>query len=386
MELVRSEATTVAKSRGRTKETTVGDVAAWLERFAPRRLAESWDNVGLLWGDPGAPVRTIMACLTVTPTTADEAIDGPADLIVSHHPVLFRGTKSVRADHRETGFLWRLARRGISILSPHTAFDNTVGGINDLLAERLGLREVGPLRAGPQSQDFKVVIFATESDREPVLAAAFSAGAGRIGDYLECSFATLGRGTFFGGESTKPTVGERGRRETVEEWKVEVVCPARALPGVLAAVRSAHSYEEPAIDIVPLQRIDDGPGVGRIGRLPEPESLRDLAARVARVLGSSSPQYAGEPGQRVERLAIACGAGDDFLGDAGSAGADALLTGEARYHRALEARARGLGLIVAGHHATERPGVEDLARRLAEVFPHLTIWASRREEDPWRSP
>ncbi len=126
--------------------TTVGDVTDWLERFAPARLAEPWDNVGLIWGDPAAAVERVMTCLTVTPTTAAEAIDEHAELIVSHHPILFREVKKIRADWPETGYLWKLARSGVAVASPHTAFDNTQNGINDLLCARLGLLDVGPLR------------------------------------------------------------------------------------------------------------------------------------------------------------------------------------------------------------------------------------------------
>src|SRR5262249_2292819 len=139
--------------------TQVADVVRWIEAFAPSRLAEDWDNVGLLWGDPAAAVTRIMTCLTVTDKSADEAIEEAAELIVSHHPVLFRAVKRVRADQQDTGMLWRLARAGVSIVSPHTAFDNTAGGINDGLARRLGLTEVRPLRPHAATDGFKVVVF-----------------------------------------------------------------------------------------------------------------------------------------------------------------------------------------------------------------------------------
>ncbi|HEX8200122.1 MAG TPA: Nif3-like dinuclear metal center hexameric protein [Isosphaeraceae bacterium] len=366
--------------------TTVADVAAWLDDFAPAYLAEAWDNVGLLWGDPAAAVERVMTCLTVTPETAAEAIDEGVHLIVSHHPVLFRATKAVRADAPETGFLWRLARAGTAVASPHTAFDNTAGGINDGLARRLGLLDVGPLRPAPGRPAFKVVVFTPQDDREAVLAAAFAAGAGRIGAYEECSYSSDGFGTFFGTEGTHPSVGRAGRRETAREWRVEVPCPGDRLAAVLAAIRGAHSYEEPAIDAYPLHASPGGgPGVGRLGRLASAEPLDAFARRVARALPALGLQFVGDPGRRVERVAIACGAGDDFLHDAARRGADVLLTGEARFHRTLEAEALGVGLIVAGHHATERPGVEDLADRLAAARPDLTVWASRRERDPLQS-
>ena len=376
--------------------TTVADVTAWLEQFAPSRLAEPWDNVGLLWGDPIVPVERIMTCLTVTRASADEAIREQASLIVSHHPVLFREVKKIRADLPETSHLWKLARAGIAIASPHTAFDNTHEGINDILCRRLGLIDVAPLRAlsaiqsgsSTDPRSFKVVVFTPEAEREDVSSAAFAAGAGRIGAYEECSFAIPGEGTFFGTDLANPTVGERGRRETVRELRLEFVCPARKLAEVLASIRAHHSYEEPAIDVYPLEESNfDGTrptGAGRIGNYGEARGLEEFALLAGRVLGRVLVAIAGKPNRPVQRVAVACGAGDDFLKDAARAGADVLLTGEARFHRALEAETLGIGLITAGHYATERPGIEELAKKIALAFPGVTVWPSRDERDPVR--
>ena len=364
--------------------TTVADVAAWVEEFAPSRLAEPWDNVGLLWGDPESVVDKLLTCLTVTPEVVAEAVENRADVVVSHHPVLFKAVKSVRADRPGGATLWRLARADIAIISPHTAFDNTVGGINDILASLLGLVDVGPLRLSPPSTRYKVVVFAPVADRGPILEAAFAAGAGQVGNYVECSYSGPGAGTFLGAEGTNPTVGLAGRRESVRERRVEMPVSADRLAAVLAAIRSRHSYEEPAIDVYPLRPEPEGPGIGRVGRLPAAETLSAFAARVSAALTCPAPMVVGTPGRRIERVAIACGAGDDFLGDAIRGGADALLTGEARYHRAIEAEEAGIALILAGHHATERPGVECLASLIAAAFPDLAVWASRAERDPLR--
>lgn len=377
--------------------TTVGDVTVWLERFAPSGLAEPWDNVGLIWGDPSAAAGRVMTCLTVTPTTAGEAIEARAELIVSHHPVLFREVKKIRADWPDTGYLWRLARAGIAVASPHTAFDNTKNGINHLLCSRLEMVDVAPLRVAPSMHEraaigaprsFKVVVFTPEGEREAVSAAAFRAGAGRIGAYEECSFAIPGEGTFFGTETANPTVGRRGERETVRELRLEFVCPSTGLAEVLSAIRAIHSYEEPAIDVYPLHEADlpasGSAGAGRIGRLAEPRSLAAFARDVSKALGVAMIGVAGDPDLRVERVAVACGAGDDFLKDAARAGADVLLTGEARFHRGIEAETLGIGLIVAGHYATERPGVEFLAAQIGGAFPGLVVWPSRLEHDAFR--
>ncbi len=302
--------------------TTVADLLAWLEGFAPSRLAESWDNVGLLFGDPAVEVTRVMTCLTVTPRSADEAIAEGAQAIVSHHPVLFKATKSLRADRPETAHLWRLARAGVAILSPHTAFDNTTGGINDGLARRIGLVEVGPLRPAPPSSRFKVVAFAPKADREAVRSAAFAAGAGRIGAYEECSFGSTGFGTFFGTEGANPTIGEAGRREVVREWRLEFALPgrpARRRPG--SRSERAHSYEEPAIDAYPLApEGPSGPGSGRVGRLETPGTARRRSqAGSPACSGRPRPSSSGDPARVVSRVALCCGAGDDFLPDASKA-------------------------------------------------------------------
>ena len=366
--------------------TTVADLAAWLERFAPRALAESWDNVGLLLGDPRAEVERVMTCLTVTATTASEAIERRAGAIVSHHPVLFKATKTLRADSLDSGFVYRLARAGVAVLSPHTSFDNTVGGINDGLARRFGLVDVGPLRVQAASDWYKVVVFAPRTERDAILDAAFEAGAGQLGEYSECSFAADGVGTFRGSARSNPTIGTPGIRESVAEARIELLCPGSQRQPVLTAIRAAHSYEEPAIDLIRIEPTwPSSTGSGRIGRLPKPEPLGQFASRVASTLRAPGTQFVGDPDRPVERVAICCGAGDEFLNDAHRLQADVYLTGEARYHRALEAESMGLGLIVAGHHATERPGVEDLADRMASEFADLEVWASRSETNPLRS-
>ncbi len=373
---------------------TVADVVRGLDELAPFVLAEPWDNVGLLWGDPSAPVTRAMTCLTVCSRTAAEAIRERAQLIISHHPVLFREVKQVRSDSPENGFLWSLARFGVSVASPHTAFDNAAGGINDLLCQKLGMVDLEPLRpmtrtAASPPRRYKVIVFTPSSDREAVMQAAFEAGAGRIGAYAECSFASAGEGTFLGDASTHPTIGQAGRRETVAELRLEFVCSEHRLAAVLATIRARHSYEEPAIDVYPLEEEPHAMralGAGRVGRLNEPRALGDFARLVAATLESDSVQVVGEFARPVKRIAVACGAGDDFLHDARRSGADVLLTGEARFHRGLESQELGLALITAGHHATERPGVVDLAARLVAAFPELVVWPSHDEHDPFQTP
>jgi dinuclear metal center YbgI/SA1388 family protein len=367
--------------------TRVADIVAWMNEFAPESLAEAWDNVGLLWGDPMAEVVSAMTCLTVTSQTAREAIEAGAGLIVSHHPVLFKPVQRLVSEPgRPDSLLWELAKAGVAIHSPHTAFDNCAGGINALLAQRFGMTNMQPIRSLATSR-FKVAVFTPEGDRENVLAAAFAAGAGRIGSYRECSFAAQGMGTFYGETGTSPAVGKAGRRESVAEWKLEFVCQSTALALVLEKVRAAHSYEMPAIDVYPLadavERPSNNPaiGVGRLGLLPSRTSLRSFAKQVGESLKVDTVQVVGALGREVERVAVACGASDDFVAEL-EGRADVLVMGECRFHTALAAEAIGLALVIAGHHATERPGVEALAESLASAFPAIEIWASESERDP----
>jgi dinuclear metal center YbgI/SA1388 family protein len=368
---------------------TVAAVIEHLERLAPPRLAADWDNVGLLLGERTAPLSRVMTCLTVTPASAAEAVDRQASLIVSHHPILFRAAKRLTSDTAEGRMLLGLARAGVAVYSPHTALDNAAGGINDLLASKLGLVEVGPLRASPvasapggRARQVKLVVFVPEADLARVSDAVFAAGAGRIGEYRECSFRLAGTGTFFGSDATNPTVGQKGRREEVSEWRLEVVCPEARLAEVVSAMRKAHSYEEPAFDLYPLAVPPSGVGEGRLGQLPEPAALADLAGRLRATLGCGPVQVVGEPARSVRRVAIVCGAGGELLADAVRARADVFLSGELRFHDYLSAQAQGVGLLLPGHYATERCGVEDLARRLGGQFDGVEVWASERETDP----
>ena len=366
--------------------TIVADVAKFLERLAPLSLAAEWDNVGLLLGDASDDADRVMTCLTVTPESASEAIREKADLIVSHHPILFRPVKTLTAATTEGRMLLALAKAGIAVYSPHTAYDDAPDGINAGLARRLGI-EAGPLResvgASGESK-FKIVVFVPDKDLAKVSDALFQAGAGEIGPYRECSFRIAGTGSFFGSDESNPTVGSRGRRENVEEWRLEVVCPADRVEKVLMSMRSAHSYEEPAYDVYPLVAGPTHPGQGRIGTLAEPTTLAEFAALVKSTLGAAVVQTVGEVSRPIRTVAIACGAAGEFLKDAIRKDADVFLTGEMRFHDALAAQAAGIAVVLPGHYATERPGVEDLAVRIGAEFPSITAWPSRDERDPLR--
>jgi dinuclear metal center YbgI/SA1388 family protein len=361
---------------------TVATIAAHLDKFAPLDLAASWDNVGLLLGDRAKRVKKVMTCLTVTPEVAAEAVSDKVQLIVTHHPILFRGAKRLTADSPEGRIVLTLARAGVAVYCPHTAFDNTKGGINDSIARKLGLVDVTPLRGREGPGQSKVVVFVPDKDLAVVSDAMFEAGAGRIGQYSQCSFRLAGTGTFFGSDAANPSVGQKGRREEVSEWRLETVCPDAVLDRVLRAIRKTHSYEEPAFDVVPLRQPPSSRGEGRVGQLPKTSTLREIAQKIKSQLSAPIVQIVGDPAQKIEKVVIVCGAGGEMLSDAIRAKADLFLTGEMRFHDYLAAQAQGIALCLPGHYATERFGVDELAERLQAEFAQVQVWASRSERDP----
>jgi dinuclear metal center YbgI/SA1388 family protein len=364
--------------------TTVAEIVDFLNDFASTSRAAEWDNIGLILGERSAPVRRVVTCLTVTPPVVDEAIAAGANLIVTHHPILFRAVQKITDQTAEGRMLLALARAGVAVYSPHTAFDNCAGGINEMLAEKLGLQGIAGLRPIDGTKRCKIVVFVPDSDLSKVSDAMFAAGAGIIGNYSQCSFRLSGTGTFFGLDKSNPTIGKKGLREEVSEWRVEAVCDAATVESAIAAMRLAHSYEEPAFDVYDLRPNRTSLGEGRVGQLPSALSLDEFTRNVRQQLNCGPVQVVGGGAGRVQRVAIACGAAGEFLRDAVRARADVFLTGEMRFHDYLSAQSQGIALVLPGHFATERFGVVALADRLKDQFPQSVVTASSAETDPVR--
>ena len=260
--------------------TLFRDVIDLLGKMAPLHLAESWDNVGLLLGDPQTTLRHLMTCLTITPEVVAEAVEEKVEMIVTHHPILFKPTQRITGESVEGHMLLKLAAARISVYSAHTAYDNAQDGINDQLAGMLKLEEVRPLVPAVLTPQYKIVVFVPEQELAKVSDAAFQAGAGAIGDYEQCSYRSLGIGTFFGKENANPTIGQAGRREEIAEHRLELFCSSARLTAALTAIHQAHSYETPAIDVFSLHsqtRISAvKEGSGRVGQLPSPLTSQAL--------------------------------------------------------------------------------------------------------------
>ena len=364
---------------------TVGDVCNELAELAPLSLAEDWDNVGLLLGDRTHRAERVLTCLTLTPDVADEAVASKSDLIVTHHPILFKPVKKISGDTADGSMLLKLIQHRIAVYSPHTAWDNSRYGINQQLADRLKLQNVASLRPRPAVEQFKVVTFVPQSHLDAVQTALWNSGAGVIGEYQKCSFRTSGVGTFFGSDAANPAVGQAGQLEAVEELRLEVVCAGSRISQVMDALRTSHPYEEPAIDVYPLKTLPSDIGSGRYGDLSTPMTLADLTRMVSLQLRQPMVQFVGDPQQQVHRVAIACGSAAEFLRDAQRSGCQAFLTGEARFHSCLEARDSKMGMILPGHYASERFAMETLAEVLVQRFKGLSFTASQSERDPVQS-
>jgi dinuclear metal center YbgI/SA1388 family protein len=358
----------------------LNDLLCVLSDIAPLSLAESWDNVGLLVGDPDQDVSRCLLTIDYTPQVAAEARGLGCDFIVAYHPPVFEGLKRITAPSP----IFAAIRAGVAIYSPHTALDVADGGTNDLLAEMLGLQDVTPLRlVETKARDYKLVTFVPEAHADKVATALFDAGAGRIGNYTCCSFRSPGTGTFFGDESTNPTVGEKGKLERSAEQKIETVLPIARLSQALKALYASHPYEEPAFDLVQLAAPPSKAGQGRVGTLPRPTDRAELFARIKTGLGLSHLLIAGPTDGKVHRCAVLAGAGREHLSDALAQNADLYLTGEIPHHDALRAAAAGMTVVATLHSNTERASLKRLADRITAKLPTLPVHLSKQDRDPF---
>jgi dinuclear metal center YbgI/SA1388 family protein len=364
----------------------LSDVIEVLDQAYPPRLAQSWDSVGLVCGDPDEVLDSVTIAVDATPAVVEEVPE--AGLLLAHHPLLLRGVDTVAASTPKGALVHRLIRTGRSLFTAHTNADSASPGVSDALAEALGLTVEAVLEPLSGTADLdKWVIYVPRENAEAVQAAVFEAGAGHIGDYSHCSWSVSGIGQFLPHEGASPAVGSIGNVERVDEDRFEVVAPARVRADVLSAMRAAHPYEEPAFDIFALVPAPSDAGLGRVGVLPQPEPLRAFVSRVAAALPQTSwgVRAAGDPDTTVSRVAVCGGAGDSLLTAASRAGVQAYLTADLRHHPADEhRRASDVALIDVAHWASEFPWCEQAAGVLRSRFgAELEVRVSTLRTDPW---
>ncbi|HYJ55815.1 MAG TPA: Nif3-like dinuclear metal center hexameric protein [Mycobacterium sp.] len=367
----------------------LADIIDVLNAAYPPRLAASWDSVGLVCGDPSEGVETVTIAVDATPAVVAQVPDG--GLLLAHHPLLLHGVDSVSADTAKGALIHSMIRSGRALFTAHTNADIASPGVSDALAEALGLEVsdvLSPVPAGPALDKWVVFV----PSQEPVTASAvrtamFAAGAGHIGDYSQCSWSVPGTGQFLPHDGAAPAIGTVGTVELVAEDRVEMVAPASRRAAVLASLRNAHPYEEPAFDIVALQTVPGQVGLGRIATLPNPEPLSAFVARVRAGLPATSwgVRASGEVSASVSRVAVCGGSGDSLLAAVAASGVDAYVTADLRHHPADEhRRVSDVALVDVAHWASEYPWCSQAAELLRNHFgASLPVTVSDVRTDPW---
>jgi dinuclear metal center YbgI/SA1388 family protein len=361
-----------------------------LDEWFDPRWAAAWDAVGLVCGDPAERVERIMLAVDAVPATVDEAIKSGAQVLVTHHPLLLSAVHGVPADDPKGALVHRLIRAGVGLFVAHTNADVADPGVSDALAEQLGLSGLQPLEPDAALDVDKLVVFVPVEHAEHLIDALSAAGAGAIGAYDRCAWVTEGEGTFRPLPGAMPALGRVGEIETVRETRVEMVLPRTSRAKVVAALRAAHPYEEPAFDLLVQAPLPSRRGTGRVGTLPESMPLERFVAHAASTLPATAwgIRAAGDPTQTVRTVAVCGGSGASLAEYARRAGADAYLTADLKHHSTLEAVTErppgGMALVDAAHWATEAPWLDAVAARLGSAFG-TTVEArvSRLITDPW---
>ena len=351
-------------------------------------MAEAWDNPGLQIGDPFADVGRIMVALDPTSEVIDSAIAASCQLLVTHHPLIFKPLNSISTATPHGASIQKAIKGGLSILSLHTNYDIASGGLNDLLAGKLGLSNCVPLKITATCEMVKLVVFVPGDHLERLRSALFPFCATQ-GMYRDCSFAVGGVGTFTPLDGAEPFTGTVGVLARVPEERLEVQILRASLPRAVKALLAAHPYEEPAFDIYPLLNEGEKLGLGRIGSLPESLTLAEYADRLKKNLSAPALRYVGDPDTRIAKVALCSGSGASLLRDAARSGADLLVTGDVKYHEARNAEELGIALIDAGHFPTEIIMVNEVTERLGRAltaagYTDCRVEACRAEMDPFR--
>ncbi len=337
-----------------------------MDRLAPRYLAEDWDNVGLLIGNPAQEIHKVLTCLDVTEDIIDRAIAENYDMIISHHPFLFRAIKRFTTDKPLGRKLQKLLSHNIAVFAAHTNLDTTFGGVNDVLAKCLQLSDLKPLTIGYREEIVKLGVNVPVDYVEAVRHTIAKAGAGHIGNYSDCSFQYNGEGRFTPLDGAHPFIGSQQKNEVVNEVRIETVMPAKIQNRVIKAMLKAHPYEVPAYDILPTKNCYYENGIGRIGVLKQPVSIEEFAKLAKENLPGDTFRLVKSSDKPVKKVALCSGAGIEFIDKAAMQGADTYVTGDVKYHDGQHAQELGINLIDAGHFGTEMPVVATIANYLSE--------------------
>jgi dinuclear metal center YbgI/SA1388 family protein len=364
----------------------VKNITAAVQKIAPLQLAQGWDNVGLLIGSPQQDVKNILLTIDITKDVVAEARRLKTGLIVSYHPVIWDGLKKITTDG-PAGVVYDLIHYGIAVFSIHTALDSAIGGVNDMLAEIVGIqdgRPIGDYVDTAFGEIYKLVVFVPINAAVKVSGAVFAAGAGKMGNYSHCGFQAQGTGTFLPLKGARPAIGKKGKLEKVPEVRFETIVPAEKLDDCIAAMKKAHPYEMPAFDCLKLYNPQPKLGLGRIGKLVRPSGVSQIVKKIRKFTGARAVGIIGDAKKLVRMAAVCAGSCGEIINSVIAAKIDLYVTGELKHHQALAAQEAGLTCICLSHTVSERFMLKKLAKQLQKQISQVTIRISKKDADPFK--
>ncbi|MBN7812216.1 Nif3-like dinuclear metal center hexameric protein [Algoriphagus sp. H41] len=358
----------------------IQDVISCLERLAPPAYQESYDNATLICGERGAALTGVLCTLDCTEAIVEEAIALGANLIVAHHPIVFKGLKSLTGRNYVERTVIKALKNDIAIYAIHTNLDHVANGVNKRICDRLGLNQTKILQPKRQILN-KLVFFVPPTAKDGVLQAVFDAGAGQIGEYKDCSFQLEGMGTFTPSEAANPHLGERGIPQTEKEIRVEVILPTFQSNKIIAAMKKAHPYEEVAYYLSALENENQEVGAGMVGLLERPMDELQFLDYLKEKMNLSVIKHTAPKGGKISKVAVCGGAGIFLLSDAKRAGADAFVTADVKYHEFFDAEGQ-LILCDIGHYESEIFTKELLGEFLSQNFPNIALYLTKVVTNP----
>ena len=358
----------------------IQDITHFLEAKFPLQLQESYDNSGLIYGRGEQEVTGVLISLDVTEAIVEEALAAHCNMIIAHHPVVFKGLKRFNGKTFVERVLERCIQNGIALYAIHTNLDNHVEGVNFKIAQKLGLKDCRILRP-MAAQLFKLEVYVPQEDFEVLDNAILAAGAGKIGNYQDCHFRTLGTGTFRPNEKANPHLGSAGQRESVQEFKMEYVVEASIVSAVLHAMRKAHPYEEVAYQLLATQNQHQERGAGYLGKLSAPMAPMEFLNMIKEKFNCGAIRYTKLLPKNIQTVALCGGAGSFLLPDAIRAKADIYITSDFKYHEFFDAEDQ---IVIAdiGHYESEQFTSELLAEQLTEKFPNFAVRLTQLNTNP----
>jgi len=374
------------QKRVQEKQMKIKDITEKIEKIAPLKLAQDWDNVGLLIGDPQRNVKNILLTIDITKEVLAEAKRLRTDLIISYHPVIWDGLRKITTDN-QSSIVYDLIQADIAVFSIHTALDAVHGGVNDGLAEIIGIvdgRPIGDYVDNPAGDNYKLVVFIPIESAAKVSNAVFAAGAGAIGNYSNCGFTAEGTGTFLPLAGARPAIGKKGKIEAVPEIRFETIVPAEKLDNCIAAMKKAHPYEEPAFDVFKLYNNQNKFGLGRIGKLNKPTQLTRIIERIKKHTGAKAVGIIGNQKRLIRTAAVCAGSCGKIISSIIAAKPDLYLTGELKHHYALAAQQANLTCICLSHTVSERFILKKFAKQLQKQIKQITVKISKKDADPFK--